>query len=122
VIRALSLGQPLIVSDVGWFSELPGDAVLKVPVDEVEVAVLEAALAVAAEHGATLGAAARAYVEREHALPKVADAYVAALESAAGGDAVDDAIIYRVAQAAAEVGITDASILAARLRGVGIGA
>jgi hypothetical protein len=61
-------------------------------------------------------------VEREHALPKVADAYVAALEGAAGGDAVDDAVIYRVAQAAAEVGITDASMLAARLREVGIGA
>ncbi len=35
-IRALSLGKPLVVSDVGWFSELPGDAVLKVPVDERE--------------------------------------------------------------------------------------
>src|SRR3954471_19194929 len=92
VIRALSLGKPLIVSDVGWFSELPDDAVLKVPVDEVEVAVLEAALAVAADHGPALGAAARAYVEREHALPKAADAYVAALEATAGGDAVDEAI------------------------------
>jgi glycosyltransferase involved in cell wall biosynthesis len=122
VIRALSLGKPLVVSDVGWFSELPDDTVLKVPVDEVEVAVLEAAFAVAAEHGRALGAAARAHVEREHALPKVADAYVAALESAAGGDAVDDAILYRVAEAAAEVGITDPSLLAARLREVGIGA
>jgi glycosyltransferase involved in cell wall biosynthesis len=122
VIRALSLGKPLIVSDVGWFSELPDDVVLKVPVDEVEVAVLAAALAFAADHGAAFGAAARAYVEREHALPKVADAYVAALEAAAGGEAVDDAILYRVAEAAAEVGITDASLLAARLREVGIGA
>ncbi|MFL5963552.1 MAG: glycosyltransferase [Gaiellaceae bacterium] len=122
VVRALSLGKPLIVSDVGWFSELPDDAVLKVPVDEVEVAVLEAALGVAADHGAAFGAAARAYVQREHALPKVADAYVAALEAAAGGDAVDAAILYRVAEAAAEVGITDTSLLAARLREVGIGA
>ena len=122
VVRALSLGKPLIVSDVGWFSELPDDAVLKVPVDEIEVAVLESALGVAADHGAALGAAARVYVEREHALPKVADAYAAALEAAAGGDAVADAILYRVAEAAAEVGITDASLLAARLREVGIGA
>jgi glycosyltransferase involved in cell wall biosynthesis len=122
VVRALSLGKPLIVSDVGWFSELPDDAVLKVPVDEVEVAVLTAALAFAADHGDAFGAAARAYVAREHALPKVADAYVAALEAAAGGEAVDDAILYRVAEAAAEVGITDASVIAARLREVGIGA
>jgi glycosyltransferase involved in cell wall biosynthesis len=118
VIRALSLGKPLVVSDVGWFAELPGDAVLKVPVDEVEVDVLAAALGVAADHGAALGSAARAYVEREHALPKVADAYAAALESAAGGAAVEDAVLLRVAEAAAEVGIADTSVLAARLREV----
>jgi glycosyltransferase involved in cell wall biosynthesis len=118
VIRALSLGKPLVVSDVGWFAELPGDAVLKVPVDEVEVDVLAAALGVAADHGAALGSAARAYVEREHALPKVAEAYAAALESAAGGAAVEDAVLLRVAEAAAEVGIADTSVLAARLREV----
>src|SRR5207253_4517491 len=87
VIRALSLGKPLIVSDVGWFSELPDDAVLKVPVDEYEVATLEAAFRVATEHGASLGAAARTYVEREHALGHVADLYAEALEVAAGADA-----------------------------------
>ena len=32
VIRALSLGRPLVVSDLGWFSELPDDVALKVPV------------------------------------------------------------------------------------------
>jgi glycosyltransferase involved in cell wall biosynthesis len=122
VIRALSLGKALVVSDVGWFSELPDDAVLKVPVDEHEVATLAAALAVGADHGAQLGAAARAYVEREHDLGAVADAYVAALEVAAGGDAVDDAVLWRVAEAAAELGITDVSLVAARLREVGLGA
>ncbi len=120
VIRALALGQPLLVSDVGWFSELPDDAVLKVPVDDYEVATIEAALTVAAEHGATLGAAARAYVEREHALPAVADAYARALETAAGGDAVNDAVLLRIAEAAAEVGIDDASALARAARESGI--
>ncbi|MGH3001878.1 MAG: glycosyltransferase family 4 protein, partial [Gaiellaceae bacterium] len=61
-IRALSLGKPLVVSDVGWFSELPDDAVLKVPVDEHEVQTLAAALGLAAEHAGELGAAARSYV------------------------------------------------------------
>jgi len=120
VIRALSLGKPLVVSDVGWFSELPDDVVLKVPVDDYEVATLEAALGVAAEHGAQLGGNARAYVEREHALPKVADAYVAALEVAAGGAAVDDAVLFRIAEAAAEVGLDDASELARAARESGI--
>ncbi|HEX4526516.1 MAG TPA: glycosyltransferase family 4 protein [Gaiellaceae bacterium] len=122
VIRALSLGKPLLVSDVGWFSELPDGVALKIPVDEHEVVILDAALEFAVEHGPALGAAAREYVEREHALPKVADAYVAALEVAAGGDSVDDAVLWRVAEAAAEVGMTDTSLLAQRLREVGIGA
>jgi glycosyltransferase involved in cell wall biosynthesis len=122
VIRALSLGKPLVVSDVGWFSELPDDAVLKVPVDEREVEVIEAALMVAADHGPTLGAAARAYVEREHDLGKSADGYVSALELAADGEQVDDAVLWRVAEAAAETGITDVAQLAARLREVGFGA
>src|SRR6185437_575992 len=58
VIRALSLGKALVVSDVGWFAELPDDAVLKVPVDDLEVPMLEAALAFGAEHRDALGAAA----------------------------------------------------------------
>jgi glycosyltransferase involved in cell wall biosynthesis len=120
VIRALSLGKPIVVSDVGWFSELPDDAVLKVPVDDYEVQTLEAALGLAADHASTLGAAARAYVEREHALDKVAAAYASALEVAAGGSAVDDAVLLRIAQAAAEVGIDDAPALARAARASGI--
>jgi glycosyltransferase involved in cell wall biosynthesis len=112
VMRALSLGKALVVSDVGWFAELPDDVALKVPVDELEVAMLEAAIGFAADHADELGAAARAYVEREHALPNVADAYVAALEVAGGGDAVDDAVLRRIAEAAAEVGHTDPVSLA----------
>jgi glycosyltransferase involved in cell wall biosynthesis len=122
VIRALSLGKPLVVSDVGWFSELPDDVVLKVPVDEREIEVIEAALSVAADHGPALGAAARSYVEREHDLGTAADGYVAALELAAGGEQVEDAVLWRVAEAAAEAGITDVAQLAARLREVGFGA
>jgi glycosyltransferase involved in cell wall biosynthesis len=112
VIRALSLGRPLVVSDVGWFAELPDDAVLKVPVDEFEVPTLEAALELAARHGSTLGVNARAYVEQEHDLGRVADLYATALETAAGADAVDDAVLMRIAEAAAEVGIDDPRPLA----------
>ena len=43
-IRALGLGKPLVVSDVGWFSELPDEVALKVPVDEREQETLAAAL------------------------------------------------------------------------------
>jgi glycosyltransferase involved in cell wall biosynthesis len=112
VIRALSLGKALVVSDVGWFAELPDDVALRVPLDEFEVPMLEAAIGFADEHKERLGAAARAYVEREHALPRVADAYVAALEIAAGGDVVDDQVLRAIAEAAAFVGGGDSAALA----------
>ena len=124
-IRALSLGKPLVVSDVGWFSELPGDAVLKVPVDEDEEDVLLASLEALADPAvrAAMGAKARGLVEREHRVDRVAEAYVAALEQMAGGPAVADHVLRDVATAAAEVGLDgdDAAVLAARLREVGLG-
>src|SRR5262249_45134816 len=44
VVRGLSLGKPLVVSDVGWVSELPDDVAAKIPPDGDEVATLTAAL------------------------------------------------------------------------------
>ncbi len=125
VIRALSLGKPLVVSDVGWFSELPDDAVLKVPVDEREEETLVAALETLADEDVrrAMGGRARDLVEREHRLDRVADAYAAALEEHAGGRAVEDRVLHELASAATEVGLgADAAAgLAARLREVGLG-
>jgi glycosyltransferase involved in cell wall biosynthesis len=124
-IRALGLGKPLVVSDVGWFSELPDDAVLKVPVDEREDETLAAALEALVDDGVRtrMGAAALALIEREHRLDRVAEAYVSALEELAGGRAVEEQVLREVARAAADVGIgaDDAGVLAARLREVGLG-
>src|SRR5205823_9457544 len=105
VIRGLSLGKPMLVSDVGWFAELPDDVALKIPVDEYEVETIAAALELAADRAQELGDAAREYVRREHDLDRAADAYVDALEEAAGGGAVNDAFLRRLAEAAAEVGL-----------------
>src|SRR5205085_5505895 len=44
VIRTLVLGKPLVVSEVGWFAELPDEVALKVPVDPHEAETLGAAL------------------------------------------------------------------------------
>jgi glycosyltransferase involved in cell wall biosynthesis len=120
VIRALSLGKAVLVSEVGWFAELPDGVALRIPVDAYEVATLAAALELASERAAELGHAARAYVEREHALDAVADAYVAALEEAAGGEAVSDAVLWRIAEAAAEAGVADVAALARQARDAGI--
>jgi glycosyltransferase involved in cell wall biosynthesis len=128
VIRALSLGKPVVVSDAGWFSELPDSVAAKVPVDEYEIETLVALLELLAEDDGLrerIGAAAAAYARREHDLEHVADLYVAALEETAGGSAVRDAVLHDVAIAAHDVGIgmndRELTAIAERFREVGVG-
>jgi len=128
VVRGLSLGKPVVVSDVGWFSELPGDVALKVPPDDDEVATLTAALELLAGRDdvrEAMGARAAELAERDHDVEHVADLYVAALETAAGGAAVDDAVLNDVSAAAADVGISaetaEAREIARRLAEVELG-
>jgi len=80
-VRALSVGAPLIVSDVGSFSELPGDVALKVAPDEHEVRNLVAAFETLSTPGVrdSMGKRARALAETDRSLERVADLYAAAL-------------------------------------------
>jgi glycosyltransferase involved in cell wall biosynthesis len=108
-IRALSLGKPLVVSDAGWFSELPDSIAAKVPVDEFEIPTLAAILERLAEDNGLrrqMGAAASDYARREHDLDHVADLYLASLEEVAGGPVVRDALLDEVARSAYEVGMS----------------
>ncbi|MFL5950777.1 MAG: glycosyltransferase family 4 protein [Gaiellaceae bacterium] len=117
-IRALSLGRPLVVSELGWFAELPDAVALKVPVDDDEIPSLAAALELLASSEATqlaMSDAALQYVHREHDLGRVAELYVAALEEAAGGTLVADAVVGEVARAAAEIGIEPGTAFSAEL-------
>ena len=110
VIRGLSLGKPMLVSDVGWFAELPDDVALKIPVDEYEVPTIAGALELAADHADELGAAARAYV-RARARPRRASPTPTRPRSRRRPAATrsTDAVLWRIAEAAAEVGIDDAA-------------
>jgi glycosyltransferase involved in cell wall biosynthesis len=120
-IRALSLGRPLVVSDLGWFSELPDNVASKIPVGEGEVEALVAAL----EDPPKTGPQARAHAVREHNVGRVAEAYTAVLEEAAGGSAVRDAVLAEIAAAAADVGLDadacETAELGVRLREARIG-
>jgi glycosyltransferase involved in cell wall biosynthesis len=127
-IRALVLGKPLVVSDVGWFSELPGDVALKVPVGEEESADLAAALGLLAERPGVrlaMGAAAQELARTTHDLDRVAELQAAAFERVAGGGAVDTAVLHEVSDAAASVGVApgspEASEIARRLSDLGLG-
>jgi glycosyltransferase involved in cell wall biosynthesis len=128
VIRSLSLGKPLVVSDVGWFSELPNEVALKVPVDGDEVDTLAAALELLVTRDdvrGAMGSAAAELARREHDLDRIADLYAAALEETAGGEAVGDAVLREVSEAAAGVGISpdtaEAREIAERLAEVELG-
>jgi glycosyltransferase involved in cell wall biosynthesis len=83
-VRALSVGKPLVVSDVGWFRELPDEVAIKVPVGEGEIDALEEALE-RATGSPEMGAAALRLAQTEHALDHVADLYADALAEAAEG-------------------------------------
>jgi len=128
VIRALSLGRPLVVSDVGWFSELADEVALKVPADGQEVQAVCDALELLGRDPdlrATMGEAGRAIARRDHDVGRVGDLYAAALEEASGGDVVRQAVVGEVARAAKEVGLPAngpaLTEVAERLREVGSG-
>jgi glycosyltransferase involved in cell wall biosynthesis len=128
VVRALALGRPLVVSDIGWFAELPDEAAVKVPVGEGEIPAIADALELLAgdpDLRMRMGDGGRALAQGEHQLDRVAEAYVAALEEAAGGAVVQHAVLGEIARAAEETGLSangDAlSDVAERLREVGPG-
>jgi glycosyltransferase involved in cell wall biosynthesis len=127
VIRALGIGRPLVVSDVGWFAELPDDVVAKIPVDETEVAVLAGVLERLSADAALrerMGDAARRYVHVEHDLERVADLYASACDEYLGGGAVESELLDYVARAAHEVGLStsdpEVGEAAGRMREVGL--
>jgi glycosyltransferase involved in cell wall biosynthesis len=128
VIRALAAARPIIVSEVGWFSELPDSVAAKVPVGLHEVETLTAYLDALASNERLrhrMGAAASTYVRSEHDLGHAAELYAAALEEAAGGAAVRDAVAAELAQAASDVGIgvrdRELDEIASAARGLGVG-
>jgi len=127
-IRALTLGKPLVVSDVGWFAELPAGVALRVAPGDEEVAELTAALQLLAERPdvrATMGAAALELATGEHDLARVAERQAAAFELVAGGGVVADDVLREVGEAAAGVGIApgtpEAAEIARRLSEVDLG-
>lgn len=127
-IRALALGKPLVVSNTGWFAELPKGVALKVGIGEHEVDDLATALRLLARRPdvrAAMGEAASALARGPHDLGKIAERQAAAFERIAGGAAVADSVLHEVSEAAAGVGIAagsaEASEIARRLSEVDLG-
>lgn len=84
VLRALAVGTPVIVSDVGWYSELPDAVCVKITHDGSEVAQLFTALEswhLDSTARLAAGNQARAYIAQSCEPMRVAEAYVAFCET-----------------------------------------
>jgi len=79
-VRALSVGRPLVVSDVGAFRELPDQVAIKVPVGDGEIDALVQAMRRAAGNR-EMSEAASSVAATEHRLDRTADLYTEALRS-----------------------------------------
>ena len=90
-IRLLGLGRPTIVTDAGWFSEIPDDACLKVREDAWEAPVLRDFLLALAQRPAlraAVGGNAARWIANEHSIARSLAAYEAAFAEAATPTAV----------------------------------
>jgi SAM-dependent methyltransferase len=88
LLRALGLGRPVLVSDIGSFAELPDDVCLKVPVDGSEIDFIFEYLNLLVsrpELARALGERARKYVKERCAWERVALRYAAFLQAVAEG-------------------------------------
>ena len=75
-LRGMAAGRPVIVSDHGWYAELPDDACVKVAPNDSEAlyqAMRRLAENPALRHG--IGQRAAAYVQRDHSLATAAQRY-----------------------------------------------
>ena len=83
LIRAMGVGKPIIVSNVGAFSELPDDTCIKVDVNPGEEnALLSHLLALARDPSLRqrIGRTARQYVQAHHRIEDSAREYIAFIE------------------------------------------
>jgi glycosyltransferase involved in cell wall biosynthesis len=89
-LRALTLGKPLLVNDVGWFSELPDDVASKVTPGDGEVERLALAMETLSDPAVRerMGANARRLAAEEHDVERVAELYASALREAADSEGV----------------------------------
>ena len=94
LLRALGMGKPVLVSEIGSFREYPDEVCLKVPVDaseEEHIYEYLKLLATRPEIGRALGQRARAWVERECSWESVAKQYADFVRDVANGTAALEA-------------------------------
>lgn len=84
LLRVLAQGRPTVMSDLEHQADIPAEAVVRADLTDEEGEVTRAILRLASRPAerARLGAAARAFVSREHSPERCREGYEAALEQA----------------------------------------
>ncbi|MDG6249461.1 glycosyltransferase family 4 protein [Methanocalculus sp.] len=113
VLQIMAAEKPVIVSNVGWFSELPGECCIKIDVDSFEEDVLLESMKVLAYNEGLreqIGKNALQYVRCEHDPEKVARNYFSFIRSTLNGDEI---LLHAASCALADLGIeeTDSQII-----------
>lgn len=81
--RIMAAGVPSIVADIGWYSELPDDSVIKIPLDSHADALLQAYLRRLLRDKVfreRIGENARRYMLAEHSMEQAASDYLGFIE------------------------------------------
>jgi glycosyltransferase involved in cell wall biosynthesis len=87
LLHSMAAGRPVLVSRTGSFTEIPDDAVIRVPVDTLEEDMLVAVfqrLATDPSFGDSIGSRARAFIMEEHSLERWVNGYVDIFEELTG--------------------------------------
>ncbi|HEY9204692.1 MAG TPA: glycosyltransferase family 4 protein [Candidatus Methanoperedens sp.] len=108
VLKAMEAGKPVIVSNVGWFSELPDNCCAKVNVNNYEEEILLEYLKELASNEKLrkkMGDNAREYVLKEHNPEKIAQEYYNFICDAATGDKAF--AIKEISDDMADIGISE---------------
>ena len=85
--RIMGVGAAAVVSDIGWFSEIPDDCVVKVMPDDSLVTTLQSSLRKLMEDGSLrtrIGENARKFVMTEHNIWRAAERYMAFIREVIG--------------------------------------
>jgi len=112
VCRILGAGKPCIVSDLGWFSEIPSDCVVKLDPTADECVLAQRLRDLMARNvlRQEIGDNARRYVLEFHNPKKAADKYLRFLDEvreAQRGSSVERTIIRDTSRSMADIGVTD---------------
>jgi len=107
VLRLMAAKKPVIVSDVGWFSEIPDDCCLKVAVDSHEEDLLLAYMQVLASNPKmrqVIGENALRWIGSDHNPEKIAEEFHRYIASVVSGD---EMAITRVSEALLDLGVDE---------------